>query len=1000
MNSNNFDFNLSNTHNNKRFKSLKLDLLDKNYDSDTQTILNFDDEYSEIPNLYNKKRNIEKNKMDKNSVKTKSKYRNNSFNENVVNKSLKNLMELKTDDRNDISDILMKNLLIFKKEQDENQIIKEKNRNKFYYINSKVKDNLLTSPQNTYGRKGFQIETEEGNPEFIKDMDYAKYKLKKKLKKENKLIADLLYNGNNSTAKKYKPLTRREIDQKIKCNLDKKRKNLQKIEYQIFEEQKLEQTFCPSINHKKNDKGKRSFNSFITDQNNYQKKIKIKRRNMLIKSRSEEDIVNVGHPLIDRKSVIIANKLNVDKNVYNRLYKRDTYEHYKINKFENSLLATNTKNKTNTSNSPDFKNSKSKKKYSYIQSKINIWDISKTEQKDNDNNNKNDIRNKSNIKAITKRSKSSNDLFFDKKNFVSTNRLLWNKFNKNFEKYIEFIVSKKIKKNSNKENKINDELDENQYYELLYNLGMINYIKDNEEDEKKEAEFNTKIKRNKIKKYLISHITSVNTKEKNLLKNSFNILKLGNDKIKISNLKKFLYFILNLHNYYFYHEYKFKHGPEEIQKLYESEKCNKDKVSLEIVKKYNDELLSEIDKSNINNTKYFYISKKNKNKIIITLDNYSQIKKDYFLFNFNYRNHKIENIHKNILESKISCIPDKINDNLTSTRSCVNKNNKSQNKVKSKEYIDRLLFQKKRQKEKKDKIKEELEFKKIQECTFKPKTNIIFPSYIKDKRKYNKKNINNQNINRLEEMYEHGKKAVKARKNKSKIEIEIEEQINECTFQPHLYTATKQKKKDDNVFNDINNDEQYQSFYKRLKQGRFNKMVKDISKERFELSDQLKKYLKEYKENNVLKNQEYYNKTDSSCYYNNKSMYIKENYNTEENTKGNYNLNINDKSDKKSNSKPKDIKYKKENINIFEKGYIKPKIYENRMKKKKKIPLYIFDIKIKEGLNKNIHVYEGDTSASIAKKLAEEYNLGNETQRKLENMIHEKLLEPLTKNIE
>ena len=54
--------------------------------------------------------------------------------------------------------------------------------------------------------------------------------------------------------------------------------------------------------------------------------------------------------------------------------------------------------------------------------------------------------------------------------------------------------------------------------------------------------------------------------------------------------------------------------------------------------------------------------------------------------------------------------------------------------------------------------------------------------------------MNNKNINRLEEMYEHGRKAVKARKNKSKIEIEIEEQINECTFQPHLYTATKPKK--------------------------------------------------------------------------------------------------------------------------------------------------------------------------------------------------------------
>ena len=159
-------------------------MLDKNYDSDTQTILNFNDEYSEIPNLYHKRRNKEKNKMDKNSVKIKSKYRNNSFNENIVNKSLKNFTELKIDDKNGIFDILMKNLLIFKKEQNENEIIKEKNRNKFYYINSKVKDNLFISPQNTYGRKW--------NPEFIKDMDYAKYRLKnnwkKKINNKNKNI--------------------------------------------------------------------------------------------------------------------------------------------------------------------------------------------------------------------------------------------------------------------------------------------------------------------------------------------------------------------------------------------------------------------------------------------------------------------------------------------------------------------------------------------------------------------------------------------------------------------------------------------------------------------------------------------------------------------------------------------------------------------------------------------------------------------------------------------
>ena len=40
-------------------------------------------------------------------------------------------------------------------------------------------------------------------------------------------------------------------------------------------------------------------------------------------------------------------------------------------------------------------------------------------------------------------------------------------------------------------------------------------------------------------------------------------------------------------------------------------------------------------------------------------------------------------------------------------------------------------------------------------------------------------------------------------------------------------------------------------------------MVKEKSKERYDLSDELKKYLKDYKENNVLKSQEYYNKTDT-----------------------------------------------------------------------------------------------------------------------------------------
>ena len=161
MDFNNINYHLSNTHINKRFKSFHLDFLDKNYDSDTQTILNYDDEYYEIPNLYNNKEKIEKNKKFQNKMKRKnihkkkSKNRNNSFDKNLVDKSLKNLIEIKTDDKKGILDILMKKDLVLKKEPDRNEIIKEKNRNKYYYVESKTKQNLSARPQNTYGRKGF-----------------------------------------------------------------------------------------------------------------------------------------------------------------------------------------------------------------------------------------------------------------------------------------------------------------------------------------------------------------------------------------------------------------------------------------------------------------------------------------------------------------------------------------------------------------------------------------------------------------------------------------------------------------------------------------------------------------------------------------------------------------------------------------------------------------------------------------------------------------------------
>jgi hypothetical protein len=271
----------------------------------------------------------------------------------------------------------------------------------------------------------------------------------------------------------------------------------------------------------------------------------------------------------------------------------------------------------------------------------------------------------------------------------------------------------------------------------------------------------------------------------------------------------------------------------------------------------------------------------------------------------------------------------------------------------------------------------------------------------------NKKNTDNKTFSRLEEMYKEGTQTMKARKDRSKVEIELEYQIHECTFQPYLYTLTNQKKVKNNNNIDIYNEKQYQSLYERLKQGRLNKLVRDSSHDRYGLNDELKKYVKDYKENNIINSQDYYNKTDSTCYYNNKNMYINENKNTEDNIMNNCNLciDIND-NNKKNNNKKEKTNIKKEtnnnsnkiiNINFESKDNkdIKPKNEKSEIKSKE--PLLIIDITIKEGVNKKIFVYAGDTSKSLANQIAKENNLDIDTQKKLENIIHEQMVKPLSK---
>ena len=1020
MDYNNIDYQLSNTHINNRFKSFQLDKIDKSYESDSQTINNNDDEYGEESqinhikklkkkNLLEKNQKHQINKKEKTNINLKDKnncyqhkkpkYRNNSFDKEMINKSIKNLMEIDTKNKQEVLDILLTKHLIKKKVPDQNEIIKEKNRNKFYYVESKTKPIITNKLQNTYGRKGFQIEIEEGNPEFIKDMNYAKYKLQKKIVNENKEVAQILFSGKDQINNPHKSISLKDIGKKIKNTIEKKRKNLEELEFRLYEQQKLEQTFTPCINHRKKDGTKRNLEIFLKDQNEFQKKVKNKKRKLLMKSQSEQQLFIKKNPVINKNSQEIAKKLGIGKDVYERLYKRNTYNKKKKELYIKYLEQTDIFN--NTSN-----NSKSKEnKYSYVQSRINIWNNT-----NKDKNNKENIMNNSNSKKITKKSRSTTNLVFEKKGFntddLTSNRMLWNKFNKKFEKIFENI---KYDNNNGQNNNVNnDELDEKEYYELLYNLGMINYTEDkNESKKKEEINDDINIKLNNTTKN--QEVNTFTIEEKKLIKYSFNLLKLGNNKVKISNLKYFLIFLLNLHNYYFYHQYKLNHSPEELKNLYPLNKYKKEDIPLMMIKKYNQELLSLTDKYNPNNTKYFYLNKNDKNKIIVTLENHFYIKKDFSLFSLNYVNHKQSYIPKSILELKNLAFYKKVypqligglntTTNLTSHNKSFGKSsnkssNKSQNKVKNIEYIDKLLLLEKRRIAKNEKIKEELEDKKIKECTFKPQINLECPLYLNlTKEKYKKfltkKNADNKKLNRIEEMYEKGKQTVKSRKDRPKIEIEIEQQLHECTFHPQLQTFQNKKQEKVKFKNDIYNEKQYISLYERLKKGRLNQLVKESNNDRYELNDQLKKFIKDSKKYNLLNSQNYYSKT-LPHYYNNNTMYIDDNPSTQENMNENCNLyvDINNSDKKKYNI----IKHNNEPfINNDNNNNNNSENPEN------KEPLFIIDVNIEEGLTKKIYIFEGDTPKILAQKFCKENKLDIETQNKLENIINNQMKNPLGK---
>ena len=622
---------------------------------------------------------------------------------------------------------------------------------------------------------------------------------------------------------------------------------------------------------------------------------------------------------------------------------------------------------------------------------------------DNNIKNKNNITepNQDNVKYLKKRTKSAiltgiNKKLFDYKD-LPTNKILWNQFNKNFENSLNSLNLKNL-----------EEINEFQYYQLLYNLGMISYEPEPVKKDKEKTENKNIIEKNKNEEnnpeLLLEN--SLKIEEDKIINKSFNILKLEKekDKIKINDIKNFLILVLNIHNYDFYYLFKSKHNSDELKAFFPPDKYKKEDIPELIIKKQNEDLLSEIDKSNPNNNKYYCVSKNN--KIIFILDKSPLIKKDFDILSLNYRNKKKKSNdeEKIITYFKSKCpFKPKINENsekiyqknkdklLMVTNDTYTTN--SQNKRTNMEYIDRILLLDKKRIAENQKMKEELEKKKIKECTFKPKINTTYPfikkkkkkkTDEKDKTKINKKD---KKAKRFEELYEKGKQKIKSKRDKPKEEIEIEEQGNECTFQPDIYTLNQQKIPETKFSNDIYNEKEYKYLYERLKHGRLERMVKESNNDRFGLNNELKQFIKDNKEFNYLQNQEYFDPDDPYYYnfYNNNNQ-----LNEEENNFGNNNINENGKEeiiDNNNNDNNEDEDIKQKDISNA----------EGDPERKDEIPLLIIDVNIRQGIKKKIYVYEGDTPEALAEKFANDNNLDPETKNKLQSLIYSHMVKLLTR---
>ena len=990
-------------------------------DSDSNTIIDFDSDYSEeqkkIPKEEKDLNELGDEDLDKSSkskksqtkeqeVKTESKHekeehednqaleQNENENENgeeqdegeeneeedngITDPNVKKLMKMDLNDKEGIIDLLMKDNLVKKSEIKIDKIIKKQNMAKYDHVEPKVGKSEIGNMKTTYGRKGFQIEQEEGNPEFIRDINIAATVVKDQIEKENNDVAKILFDE-KSGKKATKRITREQIDEKVRKTLEKKKKNLEKIEAQIYEKQKNDETFTPVINHRKGEIiERRNLNRFLRDQKNFTNKVQKKREEIINEKKEKTRQTYSGKPQVDKNSEELAKKLNnTEQPAYLRLYNKRTLESEK--KAEKEKLYKERKLKE--AQKRKEKLMENNKHYSHIQSKIDMGQKKEEKIVDKFGNvekvkkeNKEEDELKKQKEKLQKNLKKNKNKLLEVKE-IPTYKLLFKNFIKRYDEAIESLENN------------NETLNEDEIHNLFYNIGMVSSPNKEINDENKE----------KIESVISNKESPIQLEENKLINLFISSLKNEQNLINKEDIKNFLICIVGLQKYYFYYTYKSKHEKEKEEEF----KCKKEDLPELMIKKMNEEILSQVDKNNEKNNKYCY--KTTDGKIFISLEKGHSIKKDFNFFALNYRNSKKpardintlmqerrqfdfkpvinENTNKYFEKYQQKNIEnDEDNNNKTKKEKSKEKKDNNENNENKEDphmkYIEKILLHDKKRAIEIQKAKEELEKKELQECTFKPKIN---PEYISDKTKKSNLNENKpeNKKSRMVELYEKGTADIKKRKNKTREEMEVESQIEECTFQPRKITEVIPE---DKYKNDIYKEKEYKKLYERLKFGRMERLVKDSANDRYDLNSDLKNFVKKSKTN---KNKEY---TEEEKAF---EEYI-------ENSHNNTNIVRNSKTSKKEKNEIS-IKNNNSSNKNEEENYNNSISSEEDQMKKEGIPLLIIDVNIRQGVKKKIYVYEGDTPEGLAQKFALEHNLEEETKNKLQNLIHNHMVRLLTR---